>query len=374
MKTTFRKSYTLLSLVPLLLFIASPVLAAPSGSHSADAGSVFTMTNSPSGNSILAYDRSASGALSFAGSFSTGSLGASGLTGSNQGGLVLSQDGSWLFAVNAGSNDISVFQVSQSPSTGLTLTDKVSSDGVSPISATIFGSWVYVLNAGTTTVAGNIAGFSLSGSGTLAPISGSVQPLSGITAPAQISFNPSGSVLIVTEKSTNLIDSYTLSSNGAASGPTTTPSNGGTPFGFAFDNKGNLIVSDASSGALSSYTVSDSGSVTTVSGTVTDGQLAPCWVVVTGNGKLAFTTNAHSNTISSYSIDHKGTLSVLQSIAASTDKTDTDMALSGNSHFLYVYDAGAHEIQGFAVHSDGTLTWIQTVSGIPAGADGLAAN
>jgi 6-phosphogluconolactonase len=368
-----RSTYALLSIFPLLLMTISTGAAASSGSHSTYAGSVFTMTNSPSGNSVLAYDRGAGGTLTFAGSFSTGGLGLSGLTGTNQGGLALSQDGSWLFVVNAGSNDISVFRVSHTPSTSLTLTDRVSSDGVSPNSVTVFGSWVYVLNAGTLTVAGNIAGFSLS-SGTLSPISGSVQPLSGITAPAQISFSPSGNILIVTEKSTNLIDGYTVDTAGVATGPVTSASNGNTPFGFAFDNKGHLIVSDAVSGALSSYSVSNSGSVSVISGTVPDGGLAPCWVVVTADGKLAFTANAHGNTISSYSVSPKGSLTLLQGIATTTDKTDIDMALSQNSKFLYVYDAGANEIQAFSVQKDGTLSWIQTVSGIPAGGDGLAAN
>jgi 6-phosphogluconolactonase len=373
MKTS-KSSYALFSLLPLVLLAASVTTAASSGANSTNAGSVFTMTNSPSGNSVLAFDRGAGGALSLVGSFATGGLGLGGLTGSNQGGLTLSQDGSWLFVVNAGSNDISVFAVSHSPSTSLTLTDRVSSDGVSPNSVTAFGNLVYVLNAGTSTAGGNIAGFTLGSSGTLTPISGSVQPLSGITAPAQISFNPAGNVLIVTEKSTNLIDSYTVDSSGVATGPVTTSSNGNTPFGFAFDNKGHLIVSDAASGALSSYSVSSTGSVSVISGTVPDGGLAPCWVVVTADGKLAFTTNAHGNTISSYAISPNGSLTLLQGTATSTDKTDIDMALSQNSRFLYVYDAGANEIQAFSVHSDGTLSWIQTVSGIPAGGDGLAAN
>jgi 6-phosphogluconolactonase (cycloisomerase 2 family) len=151
-------------------------------------------------------------------------------------------------------------------------------------------------------------------------------------------------------------------------------SSGNTPFGFSFDNKGQLIVSDAASGALSSYSVSDSGTISVISGTVPDGGLAPCWVVVTANGKLAFTSNAHGDTISSYAVNHDGSLSLLQGTAATTDKTDIDLALSQNSKFLYVYDAGANEIQAYSVGSDGSLTWIQTVSGIPAGGDGLAAN
>ncbi len=329
------------------------------------------MTNSPSGNAVLAFNRAPDGILTSAGTFATGGLGLAGLTGSNQGGLALSQDGSWLIVVNAGSNTISVFRASPYPFTHLRLTDQVSSEGSVPLSVTIFGNLVYVLDNGTTAI-GNIAGFYLSPFGTLTPIPGSVHPLSKVATAAEISFNPTGTALIVTEKSSSHIDGYHVNAFGVASGPVVTPSSGATPYGFAFNSQGYLIVSDASIGALSSYSVSSSGSVSVISNSIPDYGLAPCWVVVTNNGEFAFAANAHGDTISSYSVSPTGTLTLVHSVAADTAATDIDMALSQNSHFLYVYDAGASEIQAFAVNG-GSLSLIQTVSG-PTGGDGLAAN
>ncbi len=375
MKTS-RRPYALLSLIPLLLFVASTATASASLGFQSNTGSVFTMTNSPSGNAVLAYSRGANGQFTYAGSFPTGGLGLSGLTGSNQGGLTLNRDGSLLFVVNAGSNTLSVFRVSQFYSTSLVLTDVVSSDGVTPISVTSFGNWVYVLNAGSTEVAANIAGFFLTPFGTLIPISGSSQPLSeALPSPAQISFSPTGTSLIVTEKGTNTIDGYSVNLFGQASAPVLNPSNGATPYGFAFDNRGQLIVSDASIGALSSYSVSPSGSITVISGSVPDYHAAPCWVAVTGQGTLAFTANAHDGTISSYAISPGGQLTLLQETAANTGSIpDLDMAISQNSQFLYVYVAGGSEILAYSIHADGALSLIQTVSGLTAVGDGLAAN
>ncbi len=339
-------------------------------------GSVFTMTNSPSGNSVVAYNRAPDGLLTYAGTYATGGLGLSGLTGTNQGGLTLSQSGSWLFVVDAGSNQISVFRVSQFPTTSLYLTDVVSSGGVAPNSVTVHGDWVYVLNSGTP----NIAGFYLTAWGTLVPIPGSVRPLSGSPNPgaAEVSFSPSGTNLVVTEKSSGtngLLDGYSVNFLGVASAPVVTPSHGDTPFGFAFDPQGQAIVSEAASDAASSYSVAPSGALTVVSGSVSNGgQAAPCWVVATPNGQLAFTANAHTDTISAYAIGQGGTLTLLKSVAANTEATDIDMALSQNGAYLYVYDAGANAIQAFSVHSNGVLTLIQTVSGLTAGGDGLAAN
>jgi 6-phosphogluconolactonase len=369
------------NLIAILGLFALFIVAFSSGRVVASAnaqgvvGSVYIMSNSATGNQVIAYSRAPDGTLTWQANYATNGLGNKGLTGSNQGGLVLSEDGRSLIVVNAGSNDISVFSVNHD---GLTLTDKASSQGTMPISLTIHGNLVYVLNTGGAESNANIAGFQLN-DGQLSPISGSVQPLSGPTAPAQISFNPSGTVLVVTEKSTGKIDTFLVDNKGVASAPNVQASSGGTPFGFDFTRSGTLVVSEAAGGpsgtsAVSSYSISDSGSLTTVSPSVPDTQLAACWLVVTGNSQFAYTANAHSTTISSYTISSNGRISLLDSKAATVGGTDLDMALARNSRFLYVFDNGDHAIVAYQVHADGSLTWLQTTGGIPSGADGLAAN
>src|SRR5439155_981128 len=108
-------------------------------------GSVYIMSNSASGNQVIVYSRAADGTLTWNANYATNGLGINGLTGSNQGGMVLSEDGRWLIVVNAGSNDISVFSVNHK---GLTPTYRTSSQGTMPISVTVHGSVVYVLNSG----------------------------------------------------------------------------------------------------------------------------------------------------------------------------------------------------------------------------------
>jgi 6-phosphogluconolactonase (cycloisomerase 2 family) len=201
-----------------------------------------------------------------------------------------------------------------------------------------------------------------------------------VSAP-QISFDRSGRVLVVTEEATNLIDTYTIARDGRASGPVSHPSVGQTPFGFAFDARGDLVVSDAfggapTGGALSSYNVSEDGSLANLSGPVADNQSAPCWVVTTADGRFAYTSNTGSGTISSYMIDHRGGLGLLAEDAASTGagSAPIDIALSRDSRFLYALDSGTHAISGFRVHSDGSLTPLAAgPAGLPAGTTGLLA-
>ena len=364
-----------ISIIAFLALSISSVGAVPQGRSDHSAGAVYIMSNSPTGNQIIVYTRSADGRLAWSGNFATNGLGVSGLTGTNQGGLVLSSDSRWLVVANAGSNDVSVFSVILG---GLQLTDKEASGGVKPVSVTTHDNLVYVLNAGGSETLGNIAGFTLA-NGRISPVQGSNRPLSGNATVAQISFNPTGTALAVTEKSTSLIDIYTVNTDGLASGPVTNPSSGSTPFGFAFDQKGTLIVSEAGGGpsgtsAVSSYTISPTGQLTTISGSVPDSQLAACWEAVTGNGRFTYTTNAHSGTISSYAISPTGSLTLIQAAAANTGAGDLDMALSGNSHFLYVFVHSSNSIQGYAVNGDGTLELVTTVNGVSTTADGLAAN
>src|SRR5207248_7379662 len=92
-------------LLAMALVLVSAVAFAPGAAQAAqdDPGAVYVMSNAPAGNAVLAFDRAANGALSPAGSYATGGNGTGAGLGS-QGALVLSADGRWLLAVNAGSN------------------------------------------------------------------------------------------------------------------------------------------------------------------------------------------------------------------------------------------------------------------------------
>ncbi len=350
----------------LLAILAITIFPAMAGNALATRnGAVYTETNNVTDNRIISFDRSADGSLSMSGSFSTNGLG-TGISLGDQGGVILTDDGKNLLAVDAGSNEISVFEVK---SKGLVLTDKVGSGGIMPISLTSNKDLVYVVNAGGN---GSIAGFHLD-NGKLSMIPDSIRPLSSNSAsPAEISFNPKGDILVVTEKSTNKIDTYVVDENGIATGPLVQNSNGQTPFGFAFDNKGHLIVSEATTNALSSYAVDDEGNLKIISGSIPDFHLAPCWVVVPKNGKFAYTNNAHDGTTSSYRIDNDGELSLLNEVAATPGVGDIDLALSHDSKFLYSLNSVVNTIAGYRVNSDGSLTPVTTVSVI-SGLDGLAA-
>lgn len=363
-----------LACIGLLAF--SGAVVAQDDDDAGSAGAVYTMTNAVDGNAVLIFQRGADGRLTPAGSVPTQGLGTGGGLG-NQSALTLSDDRRWLFVVNPGSNDISVFAVKRG---ALRLTDRVASGGTQPVSVTYDRGLLYVLNGGGEN---NITGFYLSRHGKLSPVPDSTRPLSAAsTAPAQIAFDPDGDILAVTEKATNLITSYTVNHDGRPSAPIVQPSAGATPFGFAFDRRGRLFVSEAAGGAadagsVSSYRVSPEGRLVTISPTVPTTETAACWVVVTGNGRFAYTTNAGSGTVSAYHINQNGTLHLRDADGRTGDtgvgSVPLDMALTRDSRYLYTLNSGTASISAFRVAHDGALTALPGGSSLPAGTNGLAA-
>jgi len=342
-------------------------------------GAVYVMTNAVGGNAVLVYDRLANGVLLPGGSYATGGLGSGDSLG-NQSGLVLSGDDRFLYVVNAGSNEISAFEIRPD---GLELIDRVFSGGARPISVTVSQRLLYVLHAGGQAGgADSIDGFTITPDGHLFPIPGSSRPLSGLsTRPAQIGFTPDGGVLVVTEKATNLIDTFVLDREGRATGPQVFASAGLTPFGFGFGKRGQLIVSEAGGGAdgstVSSYRVDDDGSLHLVSGAVPTTETAACWISVTNDGRFAYSTNGGSGTVSGFRVGFDGMLTLLDAdgVTANTGagSVPLDMDLSDNGRFLYTLNSGTGTIGAFRVNADGSLLAVPFAPGLPAGANGLAA-
>ena len=131
---------------------------------------------------MLAFSRDADGSLTPVDTYPTG--GAGGTLGSGHA-IVVSRDGHDVVAVNAGSDSITAFEARHD---GLHLIATVPSGGVRPTSVTIDKDVVYVLNAGSL----SIAGFQI-GKDTLTSIAGSVQALgAGAATPSRSSSTATG--------------------------------------------------------------------------------------------------------------------------------------------------------------------------------------
>src|SRR5262245_43186123 len=169
----------------LLLALTAAVVAAAALASSASAhfggGALYTQTNDPNGNTVQRFDRAPDGTLTPAGTFSTGGIGLATL-GGRQGAVELSGDGRNLYAVDAGSDSVSVFRTGPG---GTRLLGTVASRGVAPTSIAEDRGRVYVLNSSGTP---NVAAFWRGFDGTLRPIPGGTRDLTaGADGAAQVS-------------------------------------------------------------------------------------------------------------------------------------------------------------------------------------------
>ena len=209
---------------------------------------VYVMSNKNPGNSIIQFRRASNGSLTWVREVATGGNG-SGANGADplgsQDSLVLGGDGLRLVAVNAGSNEVSVFGTIAGR---LTWLSKSSSGGVFPNSVALSGDLVYVLNKNGATP--NITGFRLDTSGTLHWIATVPLP-PGSAGANDVRFSPDGTRLLLTESGTNEILVFPIASDGVASSPVVQASAGGSPFGIRFGHDGIVVVSEAAGSASS---------------------------------------------------------------------------------------------------------------------------
>ena len=350
-----------------------------SADRSSDGAGVYAQTNDPAGNQIIAYRRAADGTLTQLGAYDTGGLGTGKPHLASQGSVMLSGDGRWLFAVNAGTDDLSVFAVAAD---GLALVDRVEAGGMRPTSVTAHHDRLYVLSTGDQDAPASLHGFQISDDGRITPLEGSRRQLSRPDAdPAQIGFSPDGRTLVVTERATDTISSYVVGQDGRAEGPTVLASSGATPYGFDFTEAGVLVVTEAVGGKLgaasaSSYALAGPGSLSLVSGSVGDTRSEVCWAAVSPDGRYVYVTNFGDGTVSSYTIVADGRLELFQAVAGTTVEGQPgvrDEAMSRDGRYLFALHADVQQLFGWQVQPDGTLTPVGAFGDLPTTVAGLAA-
>jgi hypothetical protein len=336
---------------------------------------VFVQTDNPSGNAVVAYDRSDDGTLSLAGTYPTGGNGGV-LTGSvvdhlaSQGALTYDDQHALLFAVNAGSNTVSVFAVNGDR---LTLRQVVPSYGEFPVSVAVHQNLVYVLNG---RAGGSVQGYGIVGAH-LFPL-GSNRALGldaaatpeFVNTPGQVAFSPDGSQLIVTTKANgSSIVVFRVGFFGTLSNAVVNAEPGTVPFAVTFDRAGNLVVTEAGTNAVATFRLHERGTLTLLHAVPTN-QAATCWIV--GVDGHLYASNAGSASVTRLQVGRGGALTVLGDTG--TDPGSVDAAINAHGHYLYVQTGAAGIVDEFRINRDGSLTEVGSVTVANAvGGEGIVA-
>jgi len=360
---------------------------------------VYVMDNNPDGNSLVYFNRLKHGRLAAPRFFDGGGQGA----GDNaevdplgsQNSLLMNRSKNVIYMVNAGSDDISVYLLSQRGIPRLAQT--IYSGGDFPVSLTSDGKFLYVLNSGS---GGAINGYTINQVGLLTQLPTSLRALGtgqdGIPAggarnlaPGDISYDTLARRLTITfgagiELEEGRIFSFLLDDNGLPSDtPTTTVSLGRLPFSLAHTRHGITLVADALGpdpgapgsgigGGLSSYSYSGTNVLSPID-TVANETIETCWVRTSHRSDIVYTTSTGSGAIGSYSVSRTGQITLLNNRLISDLKSPTDFALTRNDRFMYVIESAAGRVRAFRIQADGNLIDLGTTNGLPTfEADGYA--
>ncbi|OTA00735.1 hypothetical protein A9Z42_0010040 [Trichoderma parareesei] len=365
------------------------VLAAPSASYgrAPSKGAVFALTNAVD-NAVIAFSRNEDGSLVKTGTFPTGGHG-QGVDFDTQGGLQLSADHRFLYAVNPADDHVTVFEVVSGGSSLRKIQSVYAGDQPLSISLSSTG-FAYVLDGSVAST--GIFGFKVNRqTGLLSPLTNStIATSSPIGVPGTVTFAPDGHSLIVTNKVSSTIDVFSVASNGHASlGPlTSVASSGLRPFGAIYGKSNTLYVVESGlpalgNAALSTYHLNGGQSpvLEPLTKSAKNQQTDGCWVVVTPDEKFAYTASFITAAISSYSVAKNGTATLIKGVEAFTGEGSepVDLAISSDGAYLYNLLRGSGAIAAWKIQADGSLKSIGGSfgkgQGIPVadGASGLAA-
>jgi DNA-binding beta-propeller fold protein YncE len=359
------------------LALAAAALAAGPAAASQRPVPVLVQTDNLTANTVVAYDRAPDGSLHQAGVYPTGGRGGA-LTGSvvdhlaSQGSLAYDADHGLLYAVNAGSNTITVFGVDGDR---LTRREVLGSGGAFPVSIAVHGDLVYVLNARD---GGSVQGYVRVG-GLLLRVPfwqralglDPTQTPEFTHTPGQVAFTPDGSKLLVTTKAGGQsLDVFEVGPLGGLSAhPVVDALPNAVPFGVTFDARGHLLVAEAGPSAVETFTLNRNGTLTAIASAAT-GQAATCWIA--GFGATFYASNAGSASVSGYRDGGDGALAALGN--TTTGAGTVDASASSDGRFLYVQTGAAGGVDAFRIGHDGSLSAIGSVT-VPgaAGGEGIAA-
>jgi 6-phosphogluconolactonase len=275
---------------------------------------------------------------------------------------------------NAATDDLSVFTVATDGS--IELRDRVHT-GAAPKSVAERGGLVVVLNTGEP----GLASFRLDAEG-IEAVEGGDQALEASHAdPAQVAFSPDGSMVVITERATDSIVTYQVTSNGTFGDSSTIASEGPTPYGFAFTSDGTLVVTEAfraekGAAAASSYAIEE-GSLAPRTSSVGNGRSEICWAAITPDDRFAFATNFADGAVSRFAIASDGSLSLDDATAGISEDGMPglrDEDLTSDGRFLYAIDADGGRVYGWSVDAEGSLEPVGSWGGLPATVAGLAAS
>ena len=382
---------------------------------------VYTETDNsnPGQNAVIAYRRTADGQVTEIGSFQTGGTGVAdpqGLLGPDDSDkeVIASPDGKLLFAVNQGSNSVAVFRVRSNGSLDLVNDRAFGSGGTEPVSLSIADGRLYVVNRGDevqgqpATIAPTITVFEIGRRGVLTQDVDATTTLAVGLSPSQLLISPRSNLAFLDTftppplnnvPGANEVVPFRIAADGKLvpipSGGVGAPVTPPLLLGLAEHPTQNIIYAGLTGANQVGVFTFDGGGNLKLAGTAPVQGQAPCWTLVSPDGKILYTVDTGTNSVGVFSLANPlhpaqiqefvlgGPQNPTNNPAAPSETTDFEFALDPSGKALYVIDHQTDDAgnfpQGNALHvltvaadgtlSEGTGSPLFLPPGIPAGAE-----
>ncbi|KAI0124086.1 hypothetical protein BJ170DRAFT_638125 [Xylariales sp. AK1849] len=347
----------LVCLAPMLL----QVLARPAKSQAANAKAVYMITNEQV-NSVVAIPIASNGKISgctTGSSTATGGSGANGMLATNETSApdalfsqsALTIAGNNLFAVNAGSNTVTMFAIDAKDPTKLTMVGQPAAiPGDFPTTVAASKSNQQVCVGCTGAQAGvSCASFSAQGIGAMDSLRAfdlgqTTPPVGPTNTVSQVFFSDDGSMLLSTVKGdpavnkTGFLAAFPVTAGSVGQqGVQTSPDGTAVLFGSTtIPGSSDLFVTDASFGGAV-LGVDGTGAATLKGKGVVDGQMATCWSVISPATNTAFVTDVGTNRLVEMSMTDASVMGQID-LSANGDPGLIDLKAAGN--FIYALSPG----------------------------------
>ena len=349
-------------------------------------GAVYTLSNGATKNQVLVQSLNMNGQMTMTGSVDTNGTGVNTTAEDvlfSQGSVVVYSN--YLFVVNPGSNSISMFMISPSDGTQLTLVSVQTTNGWFPISIAVNSMYACVLTGGPIT---GIRCFTYNASGLMmvpsfdrnltSYISQTVPPSGPPGTMSQISFSGDNMALIVAVKgdlSTKpgyvLIYPMTNSGSMLAANPVkSTPANASLLFSISLVGKNGMIFTDAAlQGVITTSYSSTDGTTQGAVFTYINSTMASalCWSAYSPMLDNYYVVAAGSATIFELKVNLGSTTSPVTivgsyTLPARTGALDATVVTLGSTDYLYVIGTTAHVVAGYKLGPSGNATALNVLT------------
>ena len=382
---------------------------------------IYTETDNsnPGQNAVIAFRNDGHGKVTQFGTFKTDGTGVAnpqGLLGPDDSDkeVIASPDGRLLFAVNQGSNTVAVFAVKPNGALKLVNNQAVGSGGTEPVSLSIAGNRLYVVNRGDEvqgqpgSIAPTITVFNIRPNGELSQDLAATTTLPVGLSPSQLLISSTGRLAFLdtftppplnTVTNANEVLPFRVAADGAlipvSSGGLGAPVTPPLVLGLVQHPTQNIVYAGLTGASqVATFTFDGSGNLS-LAGTVPVQGKGPCWTLVSSNGAYLYTIDTGTNSVGVFSLaDPKhpvqiqefalgGPLNSSGDPGAALEAADFEFALDPSGNTLYVIDhqtdATGNFPQGNALHvlsvgpngmlSESASSPLFLPTDIPAGAD-----